>query len=143
MRMISAVLVGVTVTIGCIAAACGGSNQNQAAQQPSASYAYPQQGQYPPQGQYPQQPPPGQPGYPPPGGQPGYPPPGGQPAGGQLAVPGPMAFPCSSDSQCGTHKCNTQYGKCAFPCETDSDCITGAYCFKSAISTCLPKPPGQ
>src|SRR5438105_15953874 len=109
MRTISAVLVGVAVTIGSIAA-CGGSNSNQQPQNPagSAQYQYPQQGQYPQQ--QPGYPPPGgQPGYPPPGQQPGYPPPGQQPgqpaAGGQLAVPGPMAFPCSSDSQCGTHKC--------------------------------------
>jgi hypothetical protein len=143
MRTISAVLLGVTVVVGCIAA-CGGSNQNQAAQQPSASaYQYPQQGQYPPQqGQYPQQ----QPGYPPPGQQPGYPPQPGQPAaGGQLAVPGPMAFPCSSDSQCGTHKCNTQYGKCAHPCATDFDCIQGSSCVGAGqpLATCIPKPPGS
>jgi len=151
MRTISAVLVGVTVTIGCIAA-CGGSNSNQAAQQPSASgqYQYPQQGQYPPQGQYPQQYPQQQPGaYPPPGQQPGaYPPPGQpgqQPAGGQLAVPGPMAFPCSSDSQCGTHKCNTQYGKCAHPCASDFDCIQGSSCVGAGqpLATCIPKPPGS
>jgi hypothetical protein len=69
----------------------------------------------------------------------------GAPAGpgGSLAVPGPAALPCTNDSMCMTHKCNTQYGKCAFPCETDNDCITGAYCFKSAINACLPKAPGQ
>jgi hypothetical protein len=94
----------------------------------------------------------GQPGYTQPGqpGQPGYtqpgmqqPPPTAAAVPGQLAVPGPAALPCSNDSMCMTHKCNTQYGKCAFPCDSDSDCITGAYCFKAAISTCLPKPPGQ
>jgi hypothetical protein len=26
---------------------------------------------------------------------------------------------------------------------SDSDCITGAYCFKAAVSICLPKGPGQ
>ena len=151
MRTISAVLVGVAITIGCIAA-CGGSNSNQQPQNPAASgqYQYPQQGQYPQQqGQYPQQPgqypqQPGQPGqYPPQPGQPGQP---GQPAaGGQLAVPGPMAFPCSSDSQCGTHKCNTQYGKCAHPCASDFDCIQGSSCVGAGqpLATCIPKPPGS
>jgi hypothetical protein len=64
-------------------------------------------------------------------------------AGGAMAVPGPAALPCTNDAMCMTHRCNTQYGKCAFPCESDSDCIQGAFCFKSAISTCLPKAPGQ
>ncbi len=116
-------------------------------QQGAPAQGYPQQG-YPQQG-YPQQGAPGQ-GYP----QQGYPQQGpgqGMPqtgpstplATGTMAVPGPAALPCSNDSMCMTHKCNTQYGKCAFPCESDNDCITGAYCFKSAISTCLPKAPGQ
>jgi hypothetical protein len=63
-------------------------------------------------------------------------------APGAMAVPGPAALPCSNDSMCMTHRCNLQYGKCSFPCESDGDCIRGAYCFKSVISTCLPKPPG-
>jgi hypothetical protein len=86
----------------------------------------------------------GQPGYGQPGQpQPGYPQPGMAPA--QLAVPGPMALPCSSDAQCMTHKCNMQYQKCAFPCETDNDCVQGSYCFKGIPTgaTCLPKAPGQ
>ena len=85
-----------------------------------------------------------QPGYPP--GQPGYPPPGQPgvaPAGGQMAVPGPQALPCSSDAQCMTHKCNVQYGKCAFPCETDMDCIQGSSCLKGPLgAACIPKVPG-
>jgi hypothetical protein len=108
-----------------------GAYPQQQGQYPQQQGQYPQQqGQYPQQqGQYPQ--------------QQGQPMPSAAPAPGQLAVPGPAALPCSNDSMCMTHKCNTQYGKCAFPCESDNDCITGAYCFKSAISTCLPKPPGQ
>jgi hypothetical protein len=104
-----------------------------------------QQG-YPQQG-YPQQ----QPGYPQQGypqQQPGYPQqqPAPQPAPtataapGQMAVPGPMAFPCQNDSTCGTHRCNTQYGKCAFPCAGEPDCIQGTQCF---AGVCAPKPPGQ
>ncbi len=127
-------------------------------QQPPPGYGappgYPQQPQqpgYPQQpGAYPQQPPPGypqQPGAYPQQPPPGYPAPGGATpapaAGGQLAVPNAAALPCSSDANCGTHKCNAQYGKCAFPCETDFDCIQGAFCFKGPIPACLPKPPGQ
>ncbi len=158
MRTISVVLVGVAVMMG-VVAACGGDKQNQQAAQPTASAqygypqqpgAYPQQPGYPPQGQPGYPPPQGQPGYPPPGQQPGYPPqpgaqPGQPPAGGQLAVPGPMAFPCSSDAQCGTHKCNTQYGKCAHPCASDFDCIQGSSCVGAGqpLATCIPKPPGS
>jgi hypothetical protein len=91
--------------------------------QPYGQQGYPQQG-YPQQG-YPQQPPPPASVVPP----------------GQMAVPGPAALPCSNDSMCLTHKCNTQYGKCAFPCESDNDCIMGAYCFKGPVPSCLPKPP--
>ena len=122
--------------------ACGSSNPPANTAQGAGS-AYPQQG-YPQQG-YPQQPQ----GYPQqqpmPQQQPGMTAPAtGAPATpGQMATPGPAALPCSNDSMCMTHRCNTQYGKCAFPCESDNDCIAGAYCFKSAISTCLPKPPGQ
>jgi hypothetical protein len=128
-----------------------------------ASSAYPQQGQYPQQqgqypqqgypqqqGQYPQQGYPQQPqGYPqqPPQGYPQQPPQGQPPVapagGAALAVPGPAALPCSNDSMCLTHKCNTQYGKCAFPCESDNDCIQGAFCFKGPVPACLAKPPGQ
>ncbi len=96
----------------------------------------------------------GQPGYGQPGyGQPGYgqPQPGyGQPqpqplpapaGSGQMAVPGPAAFPCSNDSACGLAHCNTQYGKCAFPCvNAEVDCIQGAACI---AGFCVPKPPGQ
>jgi hypothetical protein len=98
------------------------------------------------------QPPPGQPGMQPgmqPGAQPGQPMPGqpmpGQPpAAGQMAVPGPTALACQNDSQCMTHRCNTQYGKCAFPCQSDADCIQGSTCFVAGgpVAACLPKPPG-
>lgn len=99
---------------------------------------------------------PGQPGYGQPG-QPGYGQPGtypsttGQPGaapmatGGAMATPGPAALPCQNDSQCMTHRCNTQFQKCAFPCQTDADCIQGATCFVGggAMAACIPKPPGQ
>ena len=122
---------------------------------PTGSAAYPGQAYppgYPPQqgyGQYPQQQPYGQqpaPGY----GQypqqpqpmPTAPAPGptaAPPAGGQMAVPGPVAFTCTNDVPCGTHHCNTQYGKCAFPCQSAVDCIQPNTCM---MGLCVPAPPG-
>lgn len=82
-----------------------------------------------------------------PQGQPTAYPPQGQPTaapppGGQMAVPGPAALPCQNDSQCLTHKCNTQYGKCAWPCQSDIDCIQGSKCQVGlgAVATCLAIP---
>src|SRR5262245_7513591 len=39
----------------------------------------------------------------------GTPPPATSPAAGGMSTPAPMAFPCQSDAQCLTHRCNTQY----------------------------------
>src|SRR5262245_62019090 len=94
---------------------------------------------------------PAQPNYaqPPPGYQqppPGQPPPGqpAPPAPGQMSTPGPTALACQNDSQCMTHRCNTQYQKCAFPCQSDADCIQGTACFVAGgpVAACMPKPPG-
>jgi len=143
MRTISAALVGF-VTLGLCAAACGKKDETPPAQAPAGSaQPYGQPG-------YGQQPAYGQPGYgqPQPGAypqqQPGaYPQqqPGMAPAGGQMATPGPLALPCQNDSGCGTHRCNTQFGKCAYPCQTDTDCIQGSTCFAAAgaLATCIPK----
>ena len=62
-----------------------------------------------------------------------------------LSVPGPAAFPCSNDSSCGTHKCNTRYGKCAWPCASDFDCRPGSVCFLASpqLATCVPTPSQQ
>ncbi len=131
--------------------------QDDTSQTAAAPSAYPQ-GQYPqgqyPQGQYPQQQGYPQGGYP---QQPQYPPPqqtayGQQPmapaapapaaapaATGQMAVPGPVAFSCQNDVPCGTHHCNTQYGKCAFPCQSAVDCIAPNTCM---MGLCVPAPPG-
>ena len=145
MRTISAALVGL-VTLGLCVAACGKKDETPPAQTPAASaqpygqpgygqqpqygqpgYGQPQPGAYPQQGGYPQQ----QPGQ-----QPGM-----APAGGQMATPGPLALPCQNDSGCGTHRCNTQFGKCAYPCQTDTDCIQGSTCFAAAgaLAPCIPK----
>jgi len=60
------------------------------------------------------------------------------PAPGQMAVPGPVAFQCQNDVPCGTHHCNTQYGKCAFPCQSAADCISPNSC---VMGLCVPAPP--
>ncbi|MGO9837566.1 MAG: hypothetical protein ACLP1X_25525 [Polyangiaceae bacterium] len=129
--------------------------QDDASQQPTmtptATAAYPGA---PPQGQYP----PGQPGqqaptynqYPPSPPQP-VPPPGapsptvaapGAPSG-QMAVPGPVAFQCQNDVPCGTHRCNTQYGKCAFPCQTNVDCLAPNTCMSGLCVPPFLKAPGS
>src|SRR5436853_134720 len=97
-------VVGIVLGALCVTA-CGKKDETPPPQQPVQPYGqqYPQQPGQP--GQYPQQP--GaqpQPGYPQPGAQPTP----GAPAGGQMATPGPAALPCQNDSQCITHKCNTQ-----------------------------------
>ena len=143
-------MLGLGTIFGVVALGAGCGKKDDATPQPvtpaaSTPYGYQQPpGAYPQQpGAYPQQPGayPQQPGAYPTQQPPATPPPAGAP--GQLAVPGPAALPCSNDSMCMTHKCNTQYGKCAFPCETDNDCIMGAYCFKGPVPACLPKAPGQ
>jgi hypothetical protein len=129
-------------------AACGpkqdASQQSPTAPTGGAPYGYPPQqpGAYPQQpGAYPQptatyQQPMGAPtGYPQPTAAPTAAPPA---AGGQMAVPGPVAFQCTNDVPCGTHHCNVQYGKCAFPCQTNTDCITPNAC---VMGLCVPQMP--
>ena len=77
-----------------------------------------------------------QPGYQQPGYQPT--PSASAPAAGQMATPGPTALACQNDSQCMTHRCNTQYGKCAFPCQSAADCIPPNQCL---AGLCVPTPP--
>jgi hypothetical protein len=137
-------------TLFVVFAACGPKQDpNATAQQPGAyptatgtvPYGYPQQpGAYPtatgtaPYG-YPQQPqtPPG--AYPTATAAPTAAP----AASGQMAVPGPVAFTCTNDIPCGTHHCNTQYGKCAFPCQSNTDCISPNAC---VMGLCVPQMPG-
>lgn len=145
-----------------LSASC--KKQDDSAQPPAAPSAYPQgqypqgqypQGQYPqgqyPQGQYPQGQYPQQQPYPQQAPQGQYPqqqpmpgptaaPTAAPPAGGQMAVPGPVAFTCQNDVPCGTHHCNTQYGKCAFPCQSAVDCIAPNTCM---MGLCVPAPPQQ
>jgi hypothetical protein len=151
---LSAIGLGVT-----LASSTSCKKQDDTSQTAAASPSGYPQGQYPqgqyPQGQYPQQQgyPQGQPqGYPqqPPQGyaqpypqqqpmQGAAPAPAASPAGGQMAVPGAVAFSCQNDVPCGTHHCNTQYGKCAFPCQSANDCIAPNTCM---MGLCVPAPPG-
>jgi hypothetical protein len=55
-----------------------------------------------------------------------------------MAVPGPLALPCQNDLSCGTHHCNTQYGKCAFPCQSPADCLSPNQCM---AGLCVPSVP--
>ena len=58
-----------------------------------------------------------------------------------LSPPGPLALQCTSDANCVTFRCNTQYGKCASPCQTDNDCIPGNKCqFPGPTGICIPAP---
>ena len=81
---------------------------------------------------YPAQPQPGYPAQP----QPAYPAPAPATAS-TMAVPGPLALPCQSDSACIMGRCNTQYQKCAFPCQSAADCAAGASC-NAMSGLCLP-----
>lgn len=140
MRTFATVVVAVTGII--VVAACGKKDETPQPVAPTAQPGYP---------------PPGTPGYPT-AAAPGYPtapaptyapPPATAPAptapapaaGGQMAVPGPLAAPCQADGpSCGTHHCNTQYQKCAFPCvNAETDCLQPNAC---VLGLCVPKLPG-
>ncbi|WP_437734101.1 hypothetical protein [Sorangium sp. So ce1335] len=132
--------------LGLLSSACRGSEAEDPSSQQYNAYnqqpGYQQPGQYPPPGYQ-------QPGYQQPGQyqQPGYQQPGQyqqpgyqQPAPAQTptvatATPGPLALPCTDDTPCGTHRCNTSAGKCAFPCAGNNDCKAGFSCMGSV---CLP-----
>jgi len=154
MIMLRATVVGVLGT--CWIAACSkneeqpppqqpGQYPQQPGQYPAQPGQYPQQpGQYPAQpGQYPQQPgqyPAQQPGqYPaqqPPASYPATPPATGAPAtGAPTSQPSAVAFPCQTDVQCLSHRCNMQVGKCSWPCQSNDDCQPGFQCVSPA---CVP-----
>lgn len=154
----------VALSLIAVASACKKEDTSQPAQQPGWGAA--PQGYGQPQPAYGQQMPPGygqQPAYGPQPGyaqpyptaqpQPGYaqPAPTGYapvptaapvataPAAGAGMNPSPQGIPCSTDAQCGTHKCNTALGKCSFPCVSAADCASGAQC---AAMFCVPAFPG-
>ena len=144
MIMLRATVVGVLGT--CWIAACSKNEEQPPPQQPGQ---YPQQpGQYPAQpGQYPQQPgqyPAQQPGqYPaqqPPASYPATPPATGAPAtGAPTSQPSAVAFPCQTDVQCLSHRCNMQVGKCSWPCQSNDDCQPGFQCVSPACVPAMPK----
>ena len=103
---------------------------------PQPTYAQPYPNQYPPAptATYAQ---PGVAPAPAPAPVPGAAPTAAPAATGQMAVPGPIAFQCQNDVPCGTHHCNTQYGKCAFPCQSAADCIPPNQC---SLGLCVPLP---
>lgn len=59
-----------------------------------------------------------------------------------LGQPGPFAPACGSDSQCGSHRCNKQVGRCVLPCSTDWDCNNGFQCLGKGTpaAICVIKP---
>lgn len=56
-------------------------------------------------------------------------------SGCTMANPAPTASPCTSDSNCLTHKCNLAAGRCAYPCQSDCDCTPGNHC---NVVDCVP-----
>jgi hypothetical protein len=126
----------------CLIGACSKKEETPPPAQPSLYPAAQQQG-YPATGQqpYPQQ----QQQYPQPGypqQQPTYPPtaaPGAAPAG-TTSTPSAVAFPCQTDVQCLSHRCNMQVGKCSWPCQSNDDCQAGFQCVTPA---CVPTLPQQ
>lgn len=150
MRNIALRVAVLGVAAACLIGACSKNEEQPPPAQPG-QYPYPPAGQQ----QYPQQQPgypaqqpgypPAQPGYPP--QQPGYPatppPAPGAPApatGAPTSQPSAVAFPCQTDIQCLSHKCNVQVGKCSWPCQSNDDCQPGFQCVAPA---CVPALPQQ
>lgn len=136
-----AVMLGLAGT--CLIGACSKNEEQPPPAQPGQYPAYqqpPAPGQQQP---YPQQ----QPGYPaaqpgyPAQPQPGYPAPAPAPApGAPTSQPSAVAFPCQTDVQCLSHRCNVQVGKCSWPCQSNDDCQPGFQCVTPA---CVPALPQQ
>ena len=106
-------------------------------QPPPQQAGYPQQ-TYPQQQAYPAQPAPAAPApaAPAPAAPaPAAPAPAIPDAAGAMSQPDATAFPCTTDAQCVTHRCNTPFGKCAWPCKTNADCMPGNRCMAPA---CIP-----
>ena len=51
--------------------------------------------------------------------------------------PSPLSLPCTSDADCGLHRCVPGANRCAFPCRRNSDCTTGAQCIPQP-GVCTP-----
>ena len=146
---------GVTASVAILGlvGACSKNEEQPPPAQPGQYPAYQQQPgapagqqQYPQQQPYPQQ---QQPGYP--AAQQPYPQQQPYPASPAPAAPGAaapagtsqpsaVAFPCQTDIQCLSHRCNMQVGKCSWPCQSNDDCQPGFQCVTPA---CVPTLPQQ
>lgn len=128
-------LPAILAAISIASVACKSEDQPPPQQAGYPAQQYPQQ-QYPQQ-QYPAQPAPAAPApaAPAPAAPAPAAPAAAPAAAGTMSQPSPMAFPCSTDAQCVTHRCNTPFGKCAWPCQTDADCTPGNRCQAPA---CIP-----
>lgn len=100
----------------------------------SGQQQYPQQQQQYPQQQYPQQ------QQPYPAQQQPYPAAPAPATPGTASQPSAVAFPCQTDVQCLSHRCNVQVGKCSWPCQTNDDCQPGFQCVTPACVPMLPQP---
>ena len=145
MRNIALRVAALGVAATCLVGACSKAEEQPPPAQPGQYPAYPAgQQQYPQQqpgypAQQPGYPPAQQPGYPaaPPPPAPGTPPPA---TGAPTSQPSAVAFPCQTDIQCLSHKCNVQVGKCSWPCASNDDCQPGFQCVAPA---CVPALPQQ
>ena len=151
MRKIALRAVPLILAGTCLVWACSKKEETPPPAQPG-QYPYQQQPGYPAQqpGYPAQQPgyPAQQPGYPAqqpgyPAQQPGYPAPAPgtapAPTTAPTSQPSAVAFPCQSDVQCLSHKCNMQVGKCSWPCQSNDDCQPGFQCVSPACVPALPQ----
>ena len=147
MRKIALCAATLGVATMCFIGACSKNEEQPPPAQPGQYPAYQQQPGYPPAGQQQQYPQQQQPQYP---AQPTYPQqqqpypaqpaaPGAAPAG-TTSQPSAVAFPCQTDVQCLSHRCNVQVGKCSWPCQSNDDCQPGFQCVTPA---CVPTLPQQ
>jgi hypothetical protein len=145
MRKIALIVATAGVANLCLIGGCSKNEEQPPPAQPSQYQQYPAQpgyaapGQQYPQQQYPQQGPSTYPQQP----QPTYPPAPGAPAtapAGSTSQPSAIAFPCQTDVQCLSHRCNAQVGKCSWPCQSNDDCQPGFQCVAPA---CVPTLPQQ
>jgi hypothetical protein len=58
--------------------------------------------------------------------------------GSGASEPSAVAFPCQTDVQCLSHRCNLQVGRCAWPCQSNDDCQAG---FQCVTPSCVPAQP--
>jgi hypothetical protein len=131
----------------CFIGACSKNEEQPPPAQPGQYPAYQQQPGYPasgqpqqyPQQQYPQQQYPQQ-QQPYPAQQQPYPATPAPGAPGATSQPSAVAFPCQTDVQCLSHRCNVQVGKCSWPCQTNDDCQPGFQCVTPACVPMLPQP---